>query len=132
MNSNQSMAMLIGRILMGTIFLVAGIRKALAIAGTAGYMAKFGVPMADVLVYGAIILEIVGGLALILGWHTKAVAWILAIFIVVITPIFHGFWSYPPDQYVGQLNHFLKNLSVVGGLIYVATFGAGAMSVDKR
>lgn len=132
MNSNQSMAMLIGRILMGTIFLVAGIRKAMAIAGTAGYMAKFGVPMADVLVYGAVLLEIVGGLALILGWQTKAFAWILAIFTVVITPIFHGFWSFPPDQFVGQLNHFLKNLSVIGGLVYLATFGAGAMSIDKR
>ena len=131
MNSNQSLALLVGRVLMGLLFLVAGIRKAMAIAGTAGYMAKFGVPMAEVLVYATIALEILGGLALIIGWKTKPVAWVLALFIVVITPIFHGFWSYPPEQYVGQLNNFLKNLAIIGGLVYAAVFGAGSMSADK-
>lgn len=132
MNSNASGLLLIGRILMGALFLVAGLRKSMAIAGTAAYMAKNGVPMADVLVYGAVALEILGGLALILGWKTKPVAWILGIFVLVITPIFHAFWTFPPEQYVGQLNHFLKNLAIVGGLAYIAAFGAGAMSADKR
>ncbi|MEO7404677.1 MAG: DoxX family protein [Burkholderiales bacterium] len=67
MNSNQSLALLVGRVLMGLLFLVAGIRKTMAVAGTAAYMAKGGVPMADTLVYAAIALEILGGLALIIG-----------------------------------------------------------------
>jgi putative oxidoreductase len=130
-NSNQSFMLLLGRILIGLLFLVAGIRKTMSITATAAYMTKGGVPMADVLVYGTIALEILGGLALIIGWKTKPVAWILGLFIVIITPIFHGFWSVPPEQYSGQLNHFLKNIAIIGGLAYVATFGAGSMSADK-
>lgn len=132
MNSNPSGVLLIGRILMGLIFVVAGTRKAMAVAGTVSYMAKNGVPMADVLVYGAILVEVLGGLALILGWKTRPVAWILAIFVLVITPIFHAFWTFPPEQYAGQLNHFFKNLAIIGGLLYVASFGPGSMSADKR
>ncbi len=132
MNRPPSTVLLLGRLLVGALFLVAGLRKAMSIAPTAGYMAKNGVPMAEVLVYGAVLLEILGGLALILGWKTRAVAWVLAIFVIVITPIFHGFWTFPPEQFVGKLNHFLKNLAVIGGLFYIASLGAGSISLDKK
>ena len=132
MNRPPSTVLLLGRLLVGALFLVAGLRKAMSIAPTAGHMAKNGVPMAEVLVYGAVLLEILGGLALILGWKTRAVAWVLAIFVIVITPIFHGFWTFPPEQFVGQLNHFLKNLAVIGGLFYIASLGAGSISLDKK
>lgn len=125
------MVMLIGRVLMGILFVVPGIRKAMSISATVAYMAKGGVPMADVMVYGAIALEVLGGLALIIGWKTKAIAWILTVFLVVITLIFHSFWTFPADQVNGQLTHFLKNLAIIGGMLYIATFGAGASSADK-
>jgi putative oxidoreductase len=95
-------------------------------------MTKNGVPMAEPLLVLTLVLEIVGGLVLILGWNTRWVATALAIFVAIITPIFHGFWNFPPEQYVNQLNHFLKNGAVLGGLLYIAAFGAGAMSVDGR
>lgn len=132
MSAGQSFVLFIGRALMGILFLVAGIRKSMAFAGSAAYMTKNGVPMAEPLLILALFLEIVGGLVLILGWNTRWVAAALAVFVVVITPIFHGFWNFPADQYVGQLNLFLKNLAVIGGLLYIASFGAGGMSIDGR
>lgn len=132
MSSSQSFVLFIGRALMGILFLVAGVRKAFAFTGSAAYMSKNGVPMAEPLLVLALFLEIVGGLALIVGWNVRWVATALAIFVIVVTPIFHGFWNFPPEQYVLQLNMFLKNLAVIGGLFYIAAFGAGGMSIDGR
>jgi putative oxidoreductase len=131
MNGSQNFVLFIGRLLMGALFVVAGVRKAFyAYAGTITYMANNGVPMAEPLLIATIIVEIGGGLALILGWKTRSIATVLAIFVAIITPIFHGFWKFPDAQWVGQLNHFLKNLAVIGGLLYMAALGAGGMSLD--
>ena len=127
---NQSKVMLVGRILMGLLFVVAAWSKTGRFEGTVGYMAKNGVPMAELGLYAALALEYIGGALLILGWKTRWTALILAIFVAVITPIFHGFWAFEPAQMTGQLNHFLKNIAIVGGLLYFFVHGAGSMSVD--
>ena len=133
MNTNtQSLLMLLGRLAMGALFLVAGIRKIMFFAGTVGYMTKNGVPFSDVLAVLTIALELIGGLMLVFGWKTRLIAGVLAIFIIVITPIFHGFWSFEPAQYNNQLNHFLKNLAILGGLLYIAAAGAGGSSMDGK
>lgn len=130
--STQNFLMLLGRIAMSVIFIVAGIRKAMAVAGTVAYMQKNGVPFAEFLAYCTIVLEIGGGLALLLGWKLRSVAAALAIFVLVITPIFHAFWTFEPAQYANQLNHFMKNLALAGGLIYMLVGGAGAYSIDGK
>ena len=127
---NQAKVMLVGRILMGLLFVVAAWSKSGRFDGSVAYMAKNGVPMAELMLYAALILEFVGGALLILGWKTRWTAIILAIFVAVITPIFHGFWAFEPAQMTGQLNHFLKNISIVGGLLYIFAFGAGSKSID--
>ncbi len=128
--STRNYLQLLGRALLAAIFIVAGIRKALNVAGTAAYMAKNGVPFAEQLAIAAIALEIVGGLMLLLGWRTRDIAIVLAIFVAVITPIFHAFWTFDAAAYANQMNHFLKNLCVIGGMLYVAVSGPGKYSID--
>ena len=131
MNAAPQM-MLIGRMLLATVFLVAGIRKLMGIAGATAYMTKLGFPMPEVMVWVAVIVEIGGGLALIVGWQARRVAWLMILFTAIATLMAHRFWEFDAAQYGAQLNNFLKNAAILGGLLYVATFGAGAMSVEGR
>lgn len=128
----QSQLMLVGRVLLGAIFLIAGTRKLLAVAGAAGYFAKLGFPMPEVMAWVAIVIEIGGALLLIAGWQTRRVAWLLILFVAIATAMAHRFWEFDAAQYANQMNHFLKNLALIGGLLYVVAFGPGTISVDER
>jgi putative oxidoreductase len=123
---------LLSRILIGALFITAGARKAMTIAATAGYFAKLGMPAAEVMAWLAVLIEIGGGLALILGWQTRWVAWLLAIFVGIATGLAHRFWEFDAAQYNAQLNNFLKNAAIIGGLLMFAAHGPGTASVDKR
>jgi putative oxidoreductase len=125
-------AMLIGRILLALIFLVAGYRKLMAVAGSAGYFAKLGFPMPEVMVWVAIAIELGGAILLIVGWKTRWVAWLLALFTVIAAFAAHRFWEVDAAQYANQMNHFLKNIAIVGGFIILAATGPGALSLDGR
>jgi putative oxidoreductase len=128
----QSQALLIGRILLGAIFLVAGLRKVMGIAATAGYFAKLGFPAPEVMAWVAVVIELGGGLLLVLGWHARRAAWLLILFVAIATAMAHRFWEFDAAQYNNQLNHFLKNAAIIGGLLYVAMVGAGGASIDGR
>jgi putative oxidoreductase len=134
----QSQALLIGRLLLAAIFLVAGLRKLMPIvwgaggAATAGYFAKLGFPMPEVMVWVAIVIEIGGALLLIAGWHARPTAWLLILFVAIATAMAHRFWEFDAAQYNNQLNHFLKNVAIIGGLLYVAAMGPGSASVDAK
>jgi putative oxidoreductase len=130
--TTQSWMLLLGRILAGSLFLVAGIRHFMFYAGSAGYFAKLGFPAPEAMVWLSIVIHIVGGTLLIVGWKTKCAAWALLALTVIATVMAHRFWQFDAAQYGNQLNHFLKNVAIVGGLLYVVTFGAGALSVDGR
>lgn len=123
--------LLVARIFMAALFLVAGIRKLLTYAGTVGYFTKLGFPAAEVLAAVAIAIELGGGLMLLAGWRTRWAAWLLILFVAVATAMAHRFWEFEPAQFNNQLNHFLKNIALIGGLLFVATFGPGRLSVDK-
>jgi putative oxidoreductase len=129
---SQPMTLLIGRTLVGVLFLVAGIRQFMFYAGTVGYFGKLGFPAPEAMVWLSIILHIVGGVMLIVGWKTQLASWVMLALVVVATAMAHRFWQFDAAQYGNQLNHFLKNVAIIGGLLYVASFGAGAMSVDGR
>jgi putative oxidoreductase len=131
MNAAPQM-MLIGRILLATVFLVSGIRKVMGVAATTGYLTKLGFPMPEVMVWIAIVIEIGGALALIAGWQTRRAAWLMIVFTAVATLMAHRFWEFDAAQYVNQMNHFLKNVAVIGGMLFIAAFGPGAISVDER
>jgi putative oxidoreductase len=127
------MSLLVGRILLALVFLVAGSRKLMAVAGSAGYLAKLGFPMPEVMVWVAIAIELGGAILLIVGWKTRWVAWLLALFTLIATFAAHRFWEIgDPGQYANQMNHFLKNLAIVGGMVILAATGPGPLSVDGR
>jgi putative oxidoreductase len=121
----QDLAAPIGRILLALMFVVAGLNKISGYSGMQGYMDSMGVPGA--LLPLVIALEVVGGLVLMLGWHTRLTAFLLAGFTILATLIFH---SNLGDQ--TQMLFFMKNLSIAGGLLLVVSHGAGPYSIDNR
>ena len=129
--NHQPTLLLLARIFIAALFLVAGARKLLTYAATAGYFAKLGFPAPDAVAVLAIAIELGAGLMLLAGWRTRWAAWLLVVFVVVATAMAHRFWQVEPAQFANQLNHFLKNVAIIGGLIFVATFGPGRMALDK-
>ena len=132
MNAMQNPLTLIGRIMLAVLFLPAGLSKIGGFAGTAGYIASKGLPLPEVGAAIAIAVEVLGGLALILGFGTRWAALILATFTVVAGVFFHNFWALPADQQMVQQIMFMKNIAVAGGLLVLAGFGPGALSIDAR
>ncbi len=132
MNALQTPFTLIGRLLLALLFLPAGISKIGGFAGTVGYISSKGLPMPEVGAVVAILVEVVGGLALIAGFGTRIAAVVLAVFTLVATFIFHNYWGVPAEQAFVQQLMFFKNIAVVGGLLILAASGPGALSVDAR
>lgn len=130
--NGASQMLLLGRILLATVFLVACINRLMGIAAATAYFTKLGFPMPDVMVWLACLVEFVGGVLLILGWHTRRAAWLLILFVAIATAMAHRFWQFDGAQYANQMNHFLKNLAIIGGLLYITAVGPGAVSVDER
>lgn len=132
LNSLQNPLALIGRILLALMFVLAGFSKIGGFAGTVGYMQAKGIPAASVLAVLTIVLELVGGLALVFGFYTRWAALALGLFTLLVTFIFHNFWAQPEAQQMIQQLMFMKNISVVGGMFVLAAFGAGAFSLDAK
>ena len=130
--SGNATTALIGRVLIALIFAYFGYMKVMGFGGSVAYFAKWGFPLPPVAAALAVIFELGGGILLIIGWKTRWVAWALALYTVIATAVAHRYWTYPPEQTFNQMSHFFKNLSLIGGLIYVAAFGPGALSIDKR
>ena len=80
----------------------------------------------------AIGIELGGALALLIGWKTRWAAWLLALFVLIATCMAHRFWEFDAAQQANQLNHFLKNLAIIGGLLFIAAFGPGSAAVEKK
>ena len=128
--SLQNPLSLIGRALLALLFIPAGFSKIGGFAKTADYIASKGVPFQELAAAAAIGVELGLGLLLLIGWQTRWAALGIAFFTVVITFIFHNFWAVPAEQVMSQQQSFFKNIAVVGGLLTVAAWGAGAWSVD--
>ncbi len=128
----QNHLTLIGRLLLAALFLPAGISKIGGFSGTVGYIASAGLPLPEVVAALAIVVEVGAALALILGWGTRWAALALALFTLVASVAFHNFWALPAEQVMMQQLMFFKNIAVAGGLLVLAAFGAGALSIDAR
>ena len=125
MTAIQNLSAPLGRLLLSLIFVVSGVGKIGAYAGTQAYMDSMGVP--GVLLPLVIALEILGGLAIIVGWQARIAAFLLAGFCLLSAVLFHGNIG---DQ--GEQIQFLKNLGLAGGFLLIVTHGAGAWSLDNR
>ena len=124
-NATQDVIELGGRVLLASLFLISGLGKIGSYAGTAGYMAAVGVPGA--LLPLVIALEVLGGIAIIVGWQTRVVALLLAGFTLVAGMLFHSNFA---DQM--QTIMFLKNVAIAGGFLLLAAKGSGRLSLDSR
>jgi putative oxidoreductase len=122
----------VGRFLLALIFVLSGWGKITGFEGTVAYMASKGMPFPQFLLPGAIIVELGGGLALMLGWKARWAALALFLFCIPTALVFHNFWAVPPEQAQNQMIHFLKNLAIMGGLLYVVAFGPGPFAIGGR
>lgn len=122
----------VARVLLAAIFIAAGLSKFGNLGGTAGYIASQGLPLPSVLAFASGTLELVGGVALAVGFGARWAALALAAFTLVASFIFHAFWSLPAEAQMVQQLFFMKNLAIAGGLLLVFAFGAGGASLDAR
>jgi putative oxidoreductase len=123
----NDIALLIGRILIGLLFVMAAYAKFKGLTGTTGYLTKLGVPAPSIMAPIVAAFELLAGVLVIVGFKTRLAALAIAIFVVIAALLAHTNFA---DQ--NQLNHFLKNLAIAGGCLALFVSGAGAYSVDAR
>ncbi len=121
----KSFGSLIGRILLVLIFLNSGLNKIGNFDGTAQYMTNYGMPSAAYFLFAAIIIELVGSITVILGYSTRFGALLLILFLIPATIIFHTNFDDP-----NQIIHFMKNVSMFGGCLFLLAMGPGRLSLD--
>jgi len=127
MTSVQRYLPVLGRVLLAVLFVMSGVSKATDPAGTIAYIQSAGLPLPNIAYGIALAVELLGGILLIVGYRTRLVALILAVFTVAAAIGFHAHFA---DQ--NQMIHFMKNIAITGGLLQVVAFGAGAFSLDSR
>jgi putative oxidoreductase len=127
----QDQLALAGRLLLAWLFLPAGLAKVGGFAGTVGYIQSVGLPLPALAAIAAIVIEIVGGAALIAGYGSRLAAAVLAVFTLAATLSFHAYWAAPADQQFMQQLLFDKNIAVIGGLLVLAAFGPGRFALGK-
>ncbi|MGK5595231.1 MAG: DoxX family protein [Parachlamydiaceae bacterium] len=121
----------VARVLLSLIFIVAGIGKVVNFSETQQYMLSAGITQfTSALLVVALLVELLGGVFLIMGYRTRAVALVLFLFLIPTTFIFHHFWAMPEPEKIVQSTMFFKNLAIMGGLLSLASSGPGKLAVD--
>lgn len=128
----QNLALVIARILISYLFISAGVGKIMHFGSTVSYIADHGLAVPGILAIIALIVEIGGGLMVLLGLWARIGALALAIFVIVITFIFHAYWNASAAEVTSQMNNFYKNAAILGGLIYIIALGAGSFALIRR
>jgi putative oxidoreductase len=121
----------LARILIVAIFVYTGITKLMHFDSTSHMIAEKGIPLAAVATVIAILIELGGAIAIIIGWQTKLAAIAQIAYLILITFLYHNFWAAPPQLHDVQLINFLRNVAMMGGLLLLATRGAGASAADS-
>lgn len=129
----QGLLTVVGRLFIVTIFLMSAVgNKIPQFSGVAQYMASEGVPAPQVMLAGAIVFLIAGGLSILLGLYARVGAVLLFTFLVLATYFFHDFWTMEGDVVQGQMIHFMKNLSMMGTMLFIMAVGSGPWSLDHK
>lgn len=130
----QGAVSVLGRVLLCTIFLLAAVgNKIPHFQAVAASMAHEGVPAPQVMLAGAIVFLIVGSVSVIVGYKARFGAALLLVFLVLATYYYHDFWTVrEPQAQQEQMIHFMKNLGLMGAMLFIMANGAGAMSLDAR
>jgi len=127
----QDNVALVARILLAVMFIISGFGKITGFDATVGYIASKGLPLPQLVAIGTILVELGGGIMLAVGFKARWAALALAVFTLLAAIIFHNFWAADAAAKMGQQINFMKNISIVGGMLMVFAFGPGRLSVDK-
>ena len=130
MNAPVKLLPALGRVLLALIFVLGGIGKLGTIAATSAQMASQGIPYSNILVWAAVALELGGGLMLMTGLFARCVALVLFFYTLALALIFHAYWAVPAAAARTQHAAFFEHIAMMGGMLYVVAFGAGAYSID--
>jgi len=130
MNSSNNIVSLAGRIFLSVIFLLSGVNKLFAFKMYTGWATGAHLPLPSVAIAIAAAIEILGGLAILIGFQTKLAAWVVFLYLIPTTFLFHNFWTMDGMQRIDNQVHFLKNVAILGGLLLLAANGPGGASVD--
>jgi putative oxidoreductase len=128
----QNPLALAARVLMALLFLPEGIGKIRGFSGIVAYIAAADLPFPELGATLAIAVEVCGSLAMLVGFWTRWVALVMALFTVATGFFFHKFWSVPTDQAMLQHIMFFKNMAITGGLLMMVAFGPGRWSFDAK
>ena len=130
-NTSGGVVPLLGRILISIVFILGGMGKIFGFSMEEGMVAAKHLPLPAVALGIALVIELIGGLAILLGLFTRFTAWILFLYLIPTTLLFHNFWAMQAMDRIDNMVHFEKNLAIMGGLLVLAAFGPGALSVDS-
>lgn len=129
----NSLGMLLARLLISAIFIWSGVGKLMTWDTYVSYMASKGMTYIPYFLGAAALVEIVGGVFLVIGFKARITALILILYLMPVTYIFHDFWNIADNaEKTTQLAHFLSNLAIMGGLLSLVTVGPGTYAVDRR
>lgn len=129
-DSPENAVPFMGRILMSSVFLVFGVLKFTTFAYYVGLSSGKGMPLPAASIIAAATLEVLGGLAILVGFQVRIVSWILCVYLIPTSILFHNYWALQGALRATMEAHFFKNMAIMGGLLYLATFGAGPYSID--
>lgn len=132
MNSANDIATLAGRILIAVIFLISGFFKVGGYTQMVSYATALHLPAPGLAIAAAAAVELACGLAILVGFKTRIVAWVLFLYLIPVTYIFHNFWAVQGQEQQVQMVNFLKNVAIMGAMLVLSVNGAGAYSVDGK
>jgi len=132
MNSANDITTLAGRILIAVIFLISGFFKVGGYAQIVAYATAVHLPVPGVAIAAAAAVELAGGLAILVGFKTRFAAWLLFLYLIPVTYVFHNFWAVQGQEQQMQMVNFLKNVAIMGAMLVLSVNGAGAYSVDGK
>ncbi|MBI0331557.1 MULTISPECIES: DoxX family protein [Burkholderia] len=124
--------LLLARVLLMVLFVLFGWQKLTGFAGTVGYMASVGAPAPELSAIIAVVMEFAVGLLIVLGFYTRPLALLLALYTLGTAFIGHHYWTMTGAEHYANLINFYKNVSIVGGLLALAVTGPGRFSIDGR
>ena len=129
-DSPSSAVPFMARILMSSVFLVFGVLKCTTFPYYVQLAAGKGMPLPQAAIAAAAALEILGGLAILTGFQVRLVSWILFVYLIPTSVLFHNYWALQGALRATMEAHFFKNMAIMGGLLFLATCGAGPYSID--
>lgn len=130
--TTRDLCAFVGRVLLALLFIPAGIAKIPGFSGSVHYAAAHNLPLPELAIAVSIVIELVFGILILIGWQTRWIAIVYIIYNVVLAFVFHAYWSDPPAQAMGNKINFYKNLGLAGAFFFLLAWGPGGWSVDGR